>query len=346
MVFGAVNSQHDPQNVRQFDRIVINDQGDLALAHFADPVPGNVWIPDIATTVPQSGDPVTLYGWGPDGTVLRRAPSVIYDAFARENAAALRSNFPQFAADFPANVQPMVLLAEAGPGDSGAGVFTRFGVLAGVHWGDADYQHVNGSGNLYGDYYHAAYEQPLYPYRNWIRSVLGGERPPQPPPARDDADRRRLSDKATSGLPMTPPPPATTCDPGPQCPSSTPAWTRGILLGAGNYRGTALARCATAASNACAFNQVTYATGASARMPLGPSSAPTAMGTRQVMVWCKSTAPFPDATSPAQQVLRVSFTNADSSESPLGNGWWDVTAGQVGTGADQTLLDTSPLASC
>jgi hypothetical protein len=45
-------------------------------------------------------------------------------------------------------------------------------------------------------------------------------------------------------------------------------------------------------------------------------------------------------------VLRVSFTNADPTDSVLGYGWWDVTPDQVGTGAGQTLLDPGPLQPC
>jgi hypothetical protein len=65
-----------------------------------------------------------------------------------------------------------------------------------------------------------------------------------------------------------------------------------------------------------------------------------------VVAWCQTTTAFPDQGSPAQPVLRVSFTNADPSDSPLGYGWWDVTPDQLGTGAGQTVLDTGALSPC
>jgi hypothetical protein len=64
------------------------------------------------------------------------------------------------------------------------------------------------------------------------------------------------------------------------------------------------------------------------------------------MVWCKTSTAFPDASSPTRPVLRVSFTNGDPQESPLGYGWWDVTPDQVGTGSGQVLVDTGRLAPC
>ena len=76
-----------------------------------------------------------LYGWGPYGTVLNRGLGVVYDPVASENAAYLRSEDPVFAADFPAGVQPMVTTIRAQVGDSGSGVFSPWGVLAGVHYG-------------------------------------------------------------------------------------------------------------------------------------------------------------------------------------------------------------------
>jgi hypothetical protein len=72
-----------------------------------------------------------------------------------------------------------------------------------------------------------------------------------------------------------------------------------------------------------------------------------APGTREVQVWCTTTTPFPDATSPTRSVLRVSFTNAEHTTAQIGYGWWDVTPDQLGTSpTDQTPLDTSRLAHC
>jgi hypothetical protein len=61
------------------------------------------------------------------------------------------------------------------------------------------------------------------------------------------------------------------------------------------------------------------------------------------MVWCKTTASLTPG-DPTQQVLRISFTNADPQESPLGYGWWDITPDQAGTG--NTPLDPSHFTTC
>jgi hypothetical protein len=345
------NEPHNPANQRIIDHIEWAPQGDLALVHFADPI--DAWTPHLASAAPLDGDWAHMYGWGPDGDVLNRVSTVVYDPAASSNAAFLRSQAAIFAADFPAGIDPMVLTSVTSPGDSGSGVFSPRGVLAGVYWGRASYRDANSSGHLSGVSYTAPYDQPVWLYRQWILDTISGAGPStrRSSPADGEPLQRRLDEDPGGGLPMTPPPQTDLCDEGDEgqvCSGAMPdpVWARGVLLGSGNYRGTALGRCATAAGNRCSFDGVAVAAGASYRMRLGPSSAPDAPGTRQVMAWCTTTAPFPDPDSPAQPVVRVSLTNADPRASPIGYGWWDVTPGQVGTGTGQTLVDAGQLASC
>jgi hypothetical protein len=274
------------------------------------------------------------------------APTLVYDPVAAANAARERAENTDFADSFPAGIQPMVIAMITDPGDVGGGIFTPGGFLTGVDSFSAVYQNANATGNFYGPVVSASYEQPIWSYRQWILDTINGAGSSGGTSA--GPPRRHLSDATPTGnLPMTLPPHTNLCSAATgSCIPSDPGWKQGTLLGAGNYRGTALARCATAATNDCSFNGTTYAAGASARMPLGRASAPSAPGTRQVMVWCKTTTAFPDPTSPTQPVLRVSFTNADPNESPTGYGWWDVTPDQVGAGSGQARLDTGPLGPC
>ncbi|HEY6794608.1 MAG TPA: trypsin-like serine protease [Kineosporiaceae bacterium] len=352
--FGTVTGSSDPgdrTNLRTVDRFVFPPSGgDLVLAHLSESVPeGTVIVHDLASAAPARGTMATLPGWGPDGTVLRYGTGTVYDPVARENAEVFRSQYPLFHIFFPAGIDPLVLNLAVQSGDSGSGVFGADGSLIGVHSGNGNYQHVNGTGNLYGPGYYLAYQLPVWEYRQWIQSVISGEGSSSSAPPPGGSPRRRLDDVVGGGgvgLPMTSPPPTPVCLPG-MWSCTSPIWEQGVLLGAGNYRGTALARCASAGSSGCSFNATAYAIGASARMSLGPATAPLAPGTREVQVWCTTTTPFPDATSPARSVVRVSFTNAEHSTVQIGYGWWDVTPDQLGTSpTDQSPLDTSRLAHC
>jgi hypothetical protein len=349
--FGVVDDHDHPSDrstFRQIDRIELADEGDMALVHFADPVPPGTWIPSLATSEARFGDLAIQYGWGERGARLTVASGVVYDPAAAANADRLRSQDADFALDFPPGIDPIISSFDTVPGDSGNGLFSRVGALLGVQSWNAAYRRVNDSGNLFGPTYLPAFSQPVLRYQDWIRRIISGEgsSSPAPSPAPRSAPRRHLTE-GTSTLPMTMPPQADVCEPGiTSCTGSQPTWAQGVLTGAGNYRGTALARCATAETNTCSFNGLATAAGASARMALGPSSAPSAPGVRRVMVWCKTTTAFPDPTSPTRPVLRVSFTNADPNDSPIGYGWWDVTPDQVGSGTGRTLLDTSQVSPC
>jgi hypothetical protein len=342
MRFGVVNDQNDAndtEHLRSIAAIVPARQGDMAMVRLSEPVPDGTWTPRIAAEAPDVLAWGRLYGWGPDGHTLNRASTLVYDPVATANAAARRQVDGQFATRFPDGITPMVLDLVPSPGDSGSGIFVDRGTLTGVHTGVAHYLHVNGSGNLVPPVLRASFEQPVWQYRQWIIDTINGAGTSgsTPDPGDDEPRRRRLADAIDGDLPMTLPPQPVSCDEDAQC--GSPTWVQATLLGAGNYRGIAQALCATAEGNSCSFNGVAYAAGDAARMALGPSSAPSALGTRQVMIWCRAT-----PASSARQLVRVSFTNADPHPSPLGYGWWDVTSDQVGTG--QTRLNTAALDPC
>lgn len=348
--FGVVDNSDDQDsiaNIRTIDGIVPHPQlADVAMVHFATPVPEGTWIPPLATQAPPRYSAARLYGWGPTGEVLNRALGLVLDQAAVEQAAELRSGFPAFARAFPPSIEPMTVNLVADGGDSGSGIFSADGTLIGVHYASATYGYFDASGDPVGQNYMATYNQPVWLHREWIRRVISGAGSSNAAP-RDELKRRRLTGVEGNTLPMTLPPQTDLCDPGmTSCTSPVLRWARGVLLGAGNYRGTALARCVAVERNGCSFDGVAAAAGTSARMRLGPSSAPNAPGTREVMVWCTADAAFPEAGSPTRPVLRVSFTNADPQKSPIGYGWWDVTPDQVGTGTGRTLLDTSRLTPC
>lgn len=343
---GITNREDDDSNLRTIDRIVPHPDTDLALIHFAEPVSPYTWIPRLATAPPQESNDVRQYGWGPNGEVLQRLLVPVIDPVAAENAAALRRSDAIFNVLFPAGVEPMVLDLFTQEGDSGAGAFGTDGSLVGVHSAMARYRHVNGTGRLRGTGFPAAYDQPVWPEADWIRRIINGEGSSSSPPA-EQPPRRQLAELPAGNLPMTQPPQSQVCDPGDQtCRHPAPNWLSGTLAGGGTYRGTALARCAAADDNSCSFNGTSYSAGAQARLPLGPTSAPEALGRREVIAWCTTRTPFPGADSPDQQVLRVSFTNADDDDTPVGYGWWDLTPDQVTDPTTDRPADPSGLNAC
>ena len=338
----------DAANLRRIDRIVQHPQrADIALAHFADPVPEGTWFPSLAAEPPPRMAWARLYGWGPDMNVLNRVSTVVYDPEAIENAAHLHQVYPVFSVDYSSGAIPMVLNAVTDDGDSGGGVFSPRGVLSGVHWGLAPYHEVNSSGELYGEAYRPAYEQPVWSYRTWIRSVINGEGPSGTGsvPASGGSPGRQLTSSTGSGLPMTMPPQVEVCDEGEtSCAIPDPTWASESLMGAGNYRGTASAVCVQGKGNGCSFDGKEYAGGSVARLPLGPKGMP-GTAPRRVAVWCRSSNVFAAGTS-ARPALRVTFTNDEHEEVPIGMGWWDVTPDQVGAGTGQIPVNNDLLSAC
>jgi hypothetical protein len=318
------------------------------MMHLADPVPTDTIIPAIATEAPEPETRSYFVGWGGPGasagTRLNMKATLVYDPIAVENAAGMRVNLDEFAAVFD-HVEPMVVVADlAQPGDVGSLVYADDGSLLGIHTMTGSYYHVTPGGNMSTVEQMAGYEQPMWEYRQWVRDTINGVGPSGTAPG---SNRRRLTHVTTGHPTMTLPPQTSSCVPHlGSCTATPPTWGHGVLLGAGNFRGTAQARCATTSHDTCSFDGITTAPGASTRMRLGTTTAPSAPGTREVIAWCQTTTPFPDTTSPTRQVLRVSFTNADPDETPTGYGWWDVTPDQVGTGNGRTLLPPGPLAPC
>jgi hypothetical protein len=361
-VIDNASDHNDQTNVRRIDRIVLPPGGGgVSMLHFADPVPENLVMRHLATRPPERVAPVYVFGWSTtgginDGTTLRVAQTVVYDPVADANAALRRADDAEgdfnFAEAFPEGRSPIVIDLLTDVLDRGSGIFAPRGVLIAVNSTVAPYTQINETGRPYGEEWDASYEQPVWVYRQWILDTINGagsSGSAPAPPGRGLAETPRTRAAVTGKLPMTPPPQTGLCPAAGSCVESDPGWKAGVLLGAGNYRGAAEARCAAAAGNACSFGGAATPAGAAARLPLGPASAPTAPGTREVMVWCKTTAPFPDAGSPAQPVLRVSLTNADPSEVQPGFGWWDVTPGQAGTtpsATGQTQLDPATLPAC
>jgi hypothetical protein len=348
--FGVVNDHDDgsdTSNLRAIDRIVLHPQApDLALVHFADPVPSDTWIPSLAAGAPQRYAPARFFSWGRDGHVLSRVRGPIIDPVATANAAVLREDdsIPSFAWDFPSGIDPMVVGVGTRQGDAGSGTFSRNNaVLLGVHAWRADYRYTNESGNLVGDVFIAAYDQPVWQYRDWIQQVISGEGTSGSAPSHDELRRRRLMDRTMDGnLPMTMPPQGDMCDPG-QSPCTTPdsTWQAATLVGYSQNQGTVLSRCAQADGNTCTFDGVNYVGGATARLPLG---AVGVTGARQVMVWCKSSTAL-NVGDPPQPVLEVSFTNGDDPQGPVGMGWWLVSPDHVTTDTT-TPVDPTAFVAC
>ena len=332
--YGVVNAEgdDDDSNLRSVDRIVAAPRGDVALAHFADPVPRNIAIPHLATAAPRRGAQILLYEWI-DNT-LKRALTVVYDPVAKENADAMRSAHPVFTAFFPENIQPMATIADTDLTtlDRGSGVFSGE-ELVGVGDVTAEYHRVNGSGNLGPRAYTARYEQPVWQYRDWIQRVISGEGSSNPPP--HDELRRRLPETDGGGPAMTPPPSTNICDAGDEkCASPDPVWKLATLEERGSAEGYSVRlMCADVTGNECSFGGTVFGYSTSLSLP----------SSREVMVWCKTTAALIVGGSP-EPALRVSLTNAERSEVPAGQGWWHVNPAQVTTG--KAPVDTAPFATC
>ncbi|HEY6796132.1 MAG TPA: trypsin-like peptidase domain-containing protein [Kineosporiaceae bacterium] len=347
--FGVINDQADDAdrtNLRTIDRIVRHGQLDLALVHFSDPVPDDTWIPRLADQGPSYLQRAVMYGWAPAGHSLNRIVTLVLNSAASANINLLRSMSSEVAANFSGDPRfpPLVVNGEADPGDSGSGLFNESNALVGVLYGGLPYRQESTSGSLYGDTYDADYQFPVWRVRSWIQSVMSGEGTSGTKPTTGGPPRRRLP-AGSGALSMSMPPQLGVCDPGhASCTTPGPHFVPAAVLGSGNYRGTALARCASAPGNGCSFDGTRYAAGGIARMRLGPSSG--APGPRGVVVWCTTTTVFPGDGDPARHVLRISFTNADDVQGPVGMGWWDVTPDQLGTGANQSPVDTGQLATC
>ncbi len=348
--FGSTNtSRDDVSNLRAVDRVEPHPDTDLALLHFAEPVPPYTWIPRLATTPPRRSDPVRQYGWGPDGEVLRRLEVPVINPAAADTAD-LRRTDPYYPIMFPTGVEPLVLDLFTHEGDSGGGAFSADGRLIGLLSAEVPYTFGNGTGGAdAGLSFTISYDQPLWTDEaaGWIRRIVSGEGSSSSAPPAPPSTRRKLFDQGSGDLPMTQPPQDHVCDPGDgACPQPDAAWHQGTLTGGGNYRGTVLARCAAAGKNSCSFGGTQYAAGEQARFTLGTTSAPSAPGTRNVLIWCGTQTAFPGADYPTRQVLRVSFTNDTDLSSPAAYGWWDLTPDQVTAPATNRAMEPTRSTAC
>ena len=238
------NDRNDPTHLRSVDRIVFAPRGDVAMVHFAEPVPAGTWIPQLADRAPGLFDWARLYGWGPVGKVLRRASTLVYDPVATANAAARRAANAVFSARFPPGIDPMVLDLATDWGDSGGGVFSLRGVLAGIHEGRMPYFDVNGSGNFVQPEFRVAIEHPVWQYRQWILDTINGAGSSNPDPDHDELRRRRLDDTEDGDLPMTAPPQLDVCDDGdPTCSLPDPVWRAATLTAPSGGDGLVAAAC-------------------------------------------------------------------------------------------------------
>lgn len=342
LAFGVVDARQDPRdrsNLRSIDRIVLHPTlADVALVHFAQPVPPSIRIPQLAQAAPPRYSAARLFGWGPEGRVLHRLTSFVIDPVASENAAHMRVTLAEFASTFPAGFDPMVVDMATDEGDSGAGIFDRDNVLLGVHCGIATYRFVNGSGNLAGRRFRPAYEEPVWQFRRWIDQVISGEGPSDPDPPHDELKRRRLTEDPSGDLPTTLPPQTDSI--------SARRWPVAALIPESGAQGLVTVTCPTvrATTNTC-----TQDIEGQAKETIGNDDpTPIRVGSgRQVLVWCRTTGSLAKGAEPIA-VVRVSFTNTDtavaSDPPPLGYGWYDVDPTRVHLGG--LTIDPTALATC
>ena len=325
--FGAVNNQNDqndPTHLRSIDRIVLAPRGDMAMVHFADPVPEGTWIPSLANQAPRVFDWAHMYGWGPAGTVLNWASALVYDPVATANAAFQRAEYPIFAESFAEGIGPIVLNVATVAWRLGRrGIFAPRSPGRSSRWerGLSSRQRLGKPfpALLLGFLSAAGVAVPAVDsgrhQRCWF--VDG--------PGHDELRRRRLDETKSGDLPMAAPPQPDVCDEGAsKCSVPDPVWLAATLTAPSAGDGLVAATCPGGDGNSCSFDGSPYATGSPGQVKVGSG--------RQVMVWCKTTDTLAVGAEP-QRVLRVSFTNADRDQGPIGQGWWDVSPGQVAAAA-------------
>jgi hypothetical protein len=356
--FGGTDNSQDGNsqaNLRSFDRMAVHPTvPDLAMVHFADPVPDGTAIMPVATTNPFSlygviGD---LWGWGnpQPGTQLRRAMTVVADQDPAANVAAGRAANPDTWA-LAGDARMLVLSESVGQrGDSG-GVLTRNGAAAAMHWAAGPYRGTNATGTLAGPAFRVSYEIALWPHVQWIRSVINGEGTSNPdPPPHDELKRRKLEegDGAPGQAVMTGPTPCPgdgSCDPEPVTPLAT-------LVGYSTQQGAAPARCAGSDDgDTCSYDTISHPKDSTATLQLAPpptTGIDATTGRRNIIVWCKHTGSLTTGAPPTD-LVRFSFTNTDITEPTPAYGWWDTTPHQLedlpdnpSSGIDLDQLSTCP----
>jgi hypothetical protein len=364
--FGGVDNTQDTEaGLRTFDRTPVThpDVPDIMMLHFADPVPSDTPIAQVATTNPFTPTSQTggIYGWSDDdpalhGSRLRFEQVPLLDLEARQNKEAMKDTSPEAYAGLGTAV-PFVLPRVTSPGDSGGGFF-KAGKVVGIHYAGGEYRKVNATGTLYEEIYSASYEIPLWPYAAWIRSVINGEGTSGPPPAHDELRRRRLQDAEAkvAGAPqvMTGLAPITSpagCDPGDSRCSADPVTPLGILVGPSTTNGQVLTACAgNDTGDTCTFSDTAYAKDSRPTLRLTDppqTGVDASTGRRDVIIWCRTTGTL-TIGAPATTLLRLSFTNTDTAGYPPAYGWWDVnsTRGQPLPDNPNSSIDPEQLTQC
>jgi hypothetical protein len=359
--FGGTDDSQDgnsQDNLRTFDRMAVHPTvPDLVMVHFADPVPDDTAIMPIATTNPftPSTPMGILLGWGDPltdtgGVQLRLALASVVDQNPMANLADWMGRQPDLVSDF-GDAMPLVLNRQvARAGDSGGALMAN-GAGTAMHWGHGGYRRTNETGTLAGPEFDVDYEIPLWPYAQWIRSVINGEGTSTPDPApHDELKRRKLEEGAnTPGQAVmtgpTPCPGDGTCNPEPVTPEAT-------LVGFSSHQGAAPARCAGSDDgDTCSYDTTSHPKDSTATLQIAPppkTGIDATTGRRDVIVWCKTTGSLTTGAPPAD-LVRFSFTNTDVTEPTPAYGWWDTTPQQVqglpdnpSSGIDLNQLGTCP----
>jgi hypothetical protein len=340
--FGGTDDSQDgdnQDNLRSFDRIVSHPEvPDLVMLHVTSPVPGSTPIMPVITSNPFTPASLggVLWGWGlplsgTGGRELRTKRGVVIDLDPAENVAALRDGFPELWAE-TGNARMLALHTHISrPGDWG-GALMRRGAAVAMHWGAGAYRRRDtATGDLAGPSLDVSYEIALWPYAQWIDSVIDGEGTSAPsPPPHDELKRRKLEEGETDQgqAVMTGPPLCPgdgSCDPEPEAPLAT-------LVGFSTQQGAAPARCAGSDDgDSCSYDSTSYPKDSPATLQIAPppkTGIDATTGRRDVIVWCKHTGSLTTGAPPGD-LVRFSFTNTDDADLTPAYGWWDTTPKQV-----------------
>jgi hypothetical protein len=358
--FGGTDDSQDGNsqaNLRRLDRMAgYPTVPDLLMVHFADPVPDGTAIIPIATTnlFTPSGRLGSLSGWGDpqpaSGRSLHVTPVSVIDQNPVANVAALRAqdrDLWSLTGDAPM----LALHAHVSrAGDSG-GPLMRNGAAVGMHWGAGTYRAPNATGRLAGPERDVSYEIALWPYAQWIRSVINEEGAgSSDTPPHDELKRRKLEEGENTSpgqAVMTGP---TSC-PGDGSCNPTPAAPLATLVGFSSKQGAAPARCAGGDDgDTCSYDTITYPQDSPATLQIAPpptTGIDATTGRRDVIVWCKLTGSLTTGAPPTD-LVRFSFTNTDVTEPTPAYGWWDTTPQQVQGLPDNpsSSVDLTQLSPC
>jgi len=226
----------------------------------------------------------------------------------------------------------------------------RGGIAAAMHWGSGPYRRTNETGTLTDPAFDVSYEIALWPYAQWIRSVINGEGTSTPnPPPHDELKRRKLEegDDSPSLAVMTGPTPCPgdgSCDPQPVSPLAT-------LVGFSTHQGSVAALCAGSDNgDTCSYDSISYPKDSPATLQIAPpptTGVDAQTGRRNIVVWCKYTGSLTTGAPPSD-LVRFSFTNTDITEVTPAYGWWDTTPQQVEDLPDNPSsgLDLDQLSTC